>query len=108
MTVLTGLEIFGNPKDLAFCVKKLEGSNEYGLAITRGHGHCFKLLITGESMPSKEVALDLVRQILEASRKVGSEALPSFGGKASECLTEAQQNKILADLEARGESTTYN
>jgi len=108
MTASTGLEIFGNPKDLAFSVKKLPRSEKYGLAVTRGPGHNFKLLLTGEDIPSKEVALDIVRQVLEASRKVGLEALPSFGGDANECLTKTQQNKILDDLETTGESATYN
>jgi hypothetical protein len=108
MTALTGLEIFGNPNDLAFCLKKPKGSNKYGLAVTRGPGHRFKVLLSGEDIPSKKVALDLIKQVLEASRKVGLEALPSFGGYANKCLTEAQQNKIIADLKATGESATYN
>ena len=108
MTTLTGLEIFGNPKDLAFSVKKPKGDNKYGLAITRGPGHNFKLLLSGEDIPSKEVALDLVKQVLEASRKVGLEALPSFGGEESKCLTKEQQQKILSDLKKTGESATYN
>src|ERR1035437_3401401 len=108
MTALTGLEIFGNPNDLAFCVKKIKGSEKYGLAVTRGPGHNFTMLLTGEDIPSKEVALDIVKQVLEASRKVGLESLPSFGGDANKCLTEAQQKKILADLKITGESTTYN
>jgi len=108
MTPLTGLEIFGNPKDLAFCVKKPKGDNKYGLAITRGPGHNFKLLLSGEGIPSKEVALDLVKQVLGASRKVGLKALPIFGGDASKCLTKEQQQKILSDLKKTGESATYN
>ena len=76
--------------------------------ISREPGHRFKLLLSGENIPSKGEALDVVKQVLETSRKVGLEALPSFGGNANLCLTESQQSKILTDLETTGESSTYN
>ncbi len=106
MTLITALEIFGNPLDLMFSVKQIRGVSNYGVLINRGPGHNFKLLLSGE-MPSKKQALECVNEVLETAIKHGRKGLPEFGGVAENCLTEKQKEEILASLEKTGECHTY-
>ena len=104
---MTALEIFGNPKDLSFTLRELKNDGPWGMLISRGPGHNFKPLLSGDSIPNKLNAMEVVKEVLETVIKLGLAELPKFGGDRELCLTEDQASKILEDLEKTGQCETY-
>jgi len=107
MTMMTALEIFGNPNDLDFMVWEDQPGKSYNLAITRGPGHRGKLLISSNTPMARQQALDLIKSILDTSFSVGMVEIPKFDGDALKCLTKDNITRIMADLEATGECHTH-
>ena len=63
---LTALEIFTNPSDLEIIIGQEKSSGKYAIAIMRGPGHNFKMMLDSEPTIEKfEDALEAVKTILE-------------------------------------------
>ena len=63
---LTALEIFTNPNDLETIIGQEESSGKYAIAIMRGPGHNFKMILDSEPFTEKfDDALKAVREALE-------------------------------------------
>lgn len=115
ISMITALEIFSNPQDLAFSV------STDGLGIFRGPGHRGKPLITGRvNFKSTKEAAEEVGKILKAIIPIGRKELgnpQSLAGAIfnpegrsldnAEVLTEEMVDKIVAKLAEHGEAYSY-
>lgn len=114
--MITALEIFSNPKDLAFT------ANEKGFGIFRGPGHNGKLLVDCEydfktRKSSAEEVGKTLKIIIEVSRKelknkdsiIAGFLNPGGEGKIDESavLTEKMVDDIVAKMTKKGEAYTY-
>lgn len=130
MTIISALEIFSNPYDLEFIVgentDKKDGT--FSLMLTRGPGHNFKVMITGEGYKSKDDAVETIKKILDSCIEKGEEVF--FGKKSStddvgqllktvgnskDCkkedaknaLTKSMIEKIVSNLKEKEVASTY-
>jgi len=63
---LIALEIFTNPSDLEIIIGQEKSSGKYAIAIMRGPGHNFKMMLDSEPFAENfEDALKTAREILE-------------------------------------------
>lgn len=101
VTIITALEIAGNAEDLRFSIPEENG--QFGVLITRGPGHRFKLMISGPLvLASREDAIAVIRdEVLEPIlHHIAKERLESK-------LTPEVTEKILAGLRATGTAQTF-
>lgn len=115
ISMITALEIFTNPQDLAFT------ASPKGLGIFRGPGHRGKPLITGRfDFKSVDKAAEEIGNILKAIISSAAQELKnprSFAGsilnpeerplEGAEVLTEEMVDKIVVKLKERGEAYSY-
>ena len=122
VSMITGLEIYTQPDDLQFVVGESEREKgKYGILISRGPGHRFKILIsTPCAFDSREAAvgavLDLLAAVCEAAKKeLGNPssfiaAIVNPNGRPVEdanVLTQERIEKIVEDLRAGRVANTY-
>ena len=83
MTLRSALEIFSNPFDLEFMIGEDQGKKDgtFCLALTRGPGHNFKPVLTGEGYKSKDDAIETFKKVLDICVEKGEEVF--FGKKSS-------------------------
>lgn len=63
ISLFSALEIFTQPDDLQFSIGEQAG--KWGLAITRGPGHDYKLIITSQPvLESREAAANAIKTLL--------------------------------------------
>ncbi len=87
LTMSTCLEMYTNPHDLSFTIGQVEQGGKFAIAITRGPGHRFKLLIS--SVPfaeSREKAADAVKEVLDTVARAASEGLADRSSFASQII----------------------
>jgi hypothetical protein len=126
MRVITAVEIFTNPTDLYFSIAKGKTGGHL-LAISRGPGHNFKLLLTRDEpgFESKELAIGAVRDILTNVRKhilkilkedpddllsgfINPDGLSVDEMSAhTDALTLERIDQVVSDLEIGGVAVTY-
>lgn len=71
MNLMTALEMYNHPGDLYFgIVRGIVDHNKWGILITRGPGHHFKLLVTSE--PVFESALDAANDLKDLLDQIQS------------------------------------
>ena len=69
ISLITAIEIYTNPYDLEFLVGKENGGSKFAIAITRGPGHDYKLLLTTAPYTENQAeAIGIIREILELTR----------------------------------------
>lgn len=101
LTRLTVLEIYTNPADLEFKIAESEG--KYGVMVTRGPGHKFKLLLTTEAVFEKHaVAVDSIRAVLDAALREGKENFHKDPG----VLNQQAVDRILRELKEKSSCST--
>ncbi|MCK5027097.1 MAG: hypothetical protein KAS07_01635 [Candidatus Pacebacteria bacterium] len=67
---ITALEIFTNPGDLQIIIGQKEKGAKFAVAITRGPGHNFKLMLTLKPFAkTQEEAIKAIEEILQTVRK---------------------------------------
>ncbi len=101
VTIITALEIAGNAEDLQFSIPEKGG--KFGILITRGPGHRFKVMLDGPLvLESREKAIAIIKnEVLDpVAHHIAKEELESR-------LTPEVIEKILADLRATGTAQTF-
>ncbi len=102
ITMLTALEIFSNPRDLVVSTGRVEG--KYAIAISRGPGHNFKILIDSQPFAeTPEAATKAIHEILGSIREAATKQLGDRESIPSQYLNPSgrrlHQSKVLdADL----------
>lgn len=101
ITRLTALEIFTNPDDLEIVIGKVKNSDKYIIAIMRGPGHNFKMMIDSEPFAGKfEDAIESIKTVLEAVRESITKELGDPETLASQILNPdgqaVDQSKVLS------------
>jgi hypothetical protein len=118
---LTAIEIFTNPSDLEIVIGQEKSSGKYAIAITRGPGHNFKMMLDSEPFTEKfEEALKAVKTILETvqqSVKKELEDPKSFTAQflnpdnqaldQSKALNPDLINRIMDELRQHRVASTY-
>lgn len=104
ISLITAIEIYSNPYDLEFLVGKEKGGTKFAIAITRGPGHNYKLLLTTEPYTENQAeVIGRIREILERVRSVAENELNNPESIAASFLNPDgeeinQANVLNADL----------
>ena len=95
VSLMDALEIFTHPRDLELSIVKEKGTNKYGICITRGPGHDFKLLITSSfSFEGSKEAIDATKGLLEVIEQTG---IKEFSNPSSLISRICNPGKIALD-----------
>ncbi len=121
ISALTGLEIFTQPDDLEFSVPKAKVGGKFGILITRGPGHNFKLLVSGDPiLDTREAAIEIIKgglqDILIKSEQTLTNPSDFLRGLINpenlplaqmNVLTQERIDWIIKELAAHGIASTY-
>lgn len=121
LSAVTVLEIYTNPEDLEFAIGEDEESGKWSLAVTRGPGHHFKLLLSADdTLGSKNEAIEQVSLLLKTVREEGRRVLTDpenligkivnpkgLAPEDMEVLTGEQSERVLEELRSSNVSSTY-
>ena len=118
---LTALEIFTNPSDLEIVIGQEKKSGKYAIAIMRGPGHNFKMMLDTEPFTEKfEDALEAVRNTLETVQQAMTKELEDPENLVTQFLNPDNQaldqskalnpdliNRIMEELRKHKIASTY-
>lgn len=100
MTNGIALEIYANGKDLAISVYKVSNPDGWGVTVTRGHAHKFKMLLStpdDQSFSTIDAAAEAVEWHLQTARRVGEQNCSPYADQDL-LLTEDRIREIVTVL----------
>jgi hypothetical protein len=118
---LTALEIFTNPNDLEIVIGQEKSSGKYAIAIMRGPGHNFKMMLDSESsIENFEDAFRAVKETLETIQQAMTKELGDPENLVTQFLNPDSQvidqsktlnpdliNRIMDELRRHKVASTY-
>ncbi len=118
---LTALEIFTNPSDLEIVIGQEKSNGKYAIAIMRGPGHRFKMMLDSEPFTENfEDALKAVKETLETIQQAMTKELEDPENLVTQFLNPDNQaldqskalnpdliNRIMDELRQHKVASTY-